>query len=51
MRLIHLSVKEEMINQLKQWGGKSTVEIQGIEEKVVFSLPKGLKKEKELSAH
>jgi 4-hydroxy-3-methylbut-2-enyl diphosphate reductase len=33
-----------LINQLKQWGGKSTIEIQGIEEKVVFSLPKGLKK-------
>jgi len=35
---------QEVINQLKQWGGKSTIEIQGIEEKVVFSLPKGLKK-------
>jgi 4-hydroxy-3-methylbut-2-en-1-yl diphosphate reductase len=35
---------QEVINQLKQWGGQSTVEIQGIEEKVVFSLPKGLKK-------
>jgi len=35
---------QEVINQLKQWGGKSTVEIQGIEEKVVFSLPKELKK-------
>jgi 4-hydroxy-3-methylbut-2-enyl diphosphate reductase len=40
---------QEVINQLKQWGGKSTLEIQGIEEKVVFSLPKGL--QKELSAH
>ncbi len=35
---------QEVITQLKQWGGQSTVEIQGIEEKVVFSLPKGLKK-------
>ncbi len=35
---------QEVISQLKQWGGQSTVEIQGIEEKVVFSLPKGLKK-------
>ena len=41
---------QEVIAQLKAWGGTSTVEIQGIEEKVVFSLPKGLKKEKELSA-
>ncbi len=35
---------QEVIEQLKQWGGQSTVEIQGIEEKVVFSLPKELKK-------
>ncbi len=35
---------QEVINQLKQWGGQSTIEIQGIEEKVVFSLPKELKK-------
>jgi 4-hydroxy-3-methylbut-2-enyl diphosphate reductase len=35
---------QEVINQLKQWGGQSTTEIQGIEEKVVFSLPKELKK-------
>jgi 4-hydroxy-3-methylbut-2-enyl diphosphate reductase len=35
---------QEVINQLKQWGGQSTIEIQGIEEKVVFSLPKGLRK-------
>jgi 4-hydroxy-3-methylbut-2-enyl diphosphate reductase len=35
---------QEVIDQLKQWGGQSTVEIQGIEEKVVFSLPKELKK-------
>jgi len=35
---------QEVIDQLKAWGGKSTIELQGIEEKVVFSLPKGLKK-------
>jgi len=35
---------QEVIEQLKIWGGTSTVEIQGIEEKVVFSLPRGLKK-------
>lgn len=35
---------QEVINQLKQWGGQATIEIQGIEEKVVFSLPKELKK-------
>ncbi len=35
---------QEVIAQLKEWGGKTTVELQGIEEKVVFSLPKGLKK-------
>ncbi|MBC8379813.1 MAG: 4-hydroxy-3-methylbut-2-enyl diphosphate reductase [Planctomycetes bacterium] len=35
---------QEVINQLKQWGGQSTIEIQGIEEKVVFSLPRELKK-------
>jgi len=35
---------QEVINQLNQWGGQSTIEIQGIEEKVVFSLPKELKK-------
>ncbi len=35
---------QEVISQLKQWGGKSTIEIQGIEEKVVFSLPRELKK-------
>lgn len=38
---------QEVIEQLKAWGGTSTVEIQGIEEKVVFSLPKGLKKHAE----
>ncbi|MEQ1621589.1 MAG: 4-hydroxy-3-methylbut-2-enyl diphosphate reductase [Methylococcales bacterium] len=35
---------QEVISQLKQWGGQTTVEIQGIEEKVVFSLPKELKR-------
>jgi 4-hydroxy-3-methylbut-2-enyl diphosphate reductase len=35
---------QEVINQLKEWGGSSITEIQGIEEKVVFSLPKELKK-------
>ncbi|WP_333873241.1 4-hydroxy-3-methylbut-2-enyl diphosphate reductase [Methylobacter sp.] len=35
---------QEVINQLKQWGGQSAIEIQGIEEKVVFSLPRELKK-------
>ncbi|MDP2100572.1 MAG: 4-hydroxy-3-methylbut-2-enyl diphosphate reductase [Methylobacter sp.] len=35
---------QEVIDQLKQWGSQSTVEIQGIEEKVVFSLPRELKK-------
>ena len=35
---------QEVISQLKQWGGSNAVEIQGIEEKVVFSMPKELKK-------
>lgn len=35
---------QEVIDKLKEWGGKSAVELKGIEEKVVFSLPKGLKK-------
>jgi 4-hydroxy-3-methylbut-2-enyl diphosphate reductase len=35
---------QEVIDLLKQWGGQSAVEIQGIEEKVVFSLPRELKK-------
>ncbi|MEQ1558465.1 MAG: 4-hydroxy-3-methylbut-2-enyl diphosphate reductase [Methyloglobulus sp.] len=35
---------QEVIDQLKAWGGKSAVELKGIEEKVVFSLPRGLKK-------
>ena len=35
---------QEVIDQLKAWGGESASELKGIEEKVVFSLPKGLKK-------
>lgn len=35
---------QEVISQLKQWGGLEISENQGIEEKVVFSLPKGLQK-------
>ncbi|MBK8814088.1 MAG: 4-hydroxy-3-methylbut-2-enyl diphosphate reductase [Methylococcaceae bacterium] len=35
---------QEVIDQLTAWGGKSAVELKGIEEKVVFSMPKGLKK-------
>lgn len=35
---------QEVINQLKDWGGVATTELPGIEEKVVFSLPKELKK-------
>ncbi len=35
---------QEVIEQLKAWGGESTTENEGIEEKVVFSLPRGLKK-------
>ncbi len=35
---------QQVINQLKQWGGNSAIEIKGIEEKVVFSMPKELKK-------
>ncbi|CAA9889920.1 1-hydroxy-2-methyl-2-(E)-butenyl 4-diphosphate reductase, 4Fe-4S protein [Candidatus Methylobacter favarea] len=38
---------QEVINQLRQWGGQSTIENQGIEEKVVFSLPRELKKQLE----
>ncbi|MFI3122428.1 MAG: 4-hydroxy-3-methylbut-2-enyl diphosphate reductase [Methylococcales bacterium] len=34
---------QEVIQQLKLWGGDVTTEIQGIEEKVVFSLPRELK--------
>ncbi|MEC4749941.1 4-hydroxy-3-methylbut-2-enyl diphosphate reductase [Methylomicrobium sp. Wu6] len=35
---------QEVISKLKQWGGVTTTELPGIEEKVVFSLPKELKK-------
>jgi len=35
---------QAVIDQLKLWGGTSAIEIQGIEEKVVFSMPKELKK-------
>ena len=36
-------VVQEVIQQLNLWGGDVTTEIQGIEEKVVFSLPRELK--------
>lgn len=36
---------QAVITQLKQWGGETVVEIEGITEKVVFSIPKELKKE------
>jgi 4-hydroxy-3-methylbut-2-enyl diphosphate reductase len=35
---------QEVISRLKEWGGSDTTELPGIEEKVVFSLPKELKK-------
>ncbi|MGZ8188850.1 MAG: 4-hydroxy-3-methylbut-2-enyl diphosphate reductase [Methylosarcina sp.] len=35
---------QEVIARLKKWGGESTTELKGIEERVVFSLPKELKK-------
>ncbi|NOQ36701.1 MAG: 4-hydroxy-3-methylbut-2-enyl diphosphate reductase [Methylococcaceae bacterium] len=35
---------QEVIKQLQAWGGKTVTEHKGIEEKVVFSLPKELKK-------
>lgn len=41
---------QAVIDKLKEWGGESAVEIKGIEEKVVFSLPKGLKKQVAMSA-
>ncbi len=41
---------QEVIAQLKLWGGDVTTEIQGIEEKVVFSLPRELK-QKSCSNH
>jgi 4-hydroxy-3-methylbut-2-enyl diphosphate reductase len=34
----------EVIAKLKDWGAKTAVEFKGIEEKVVFSLPKELRK-------
>lgn len=34
---------QEVIKQLQDWGGETAVEIKGIEEKVVFTLPKELK--------
>ncbi|ORU94529.1 MAG: 4-hydroxy-3-methylbut-2-enyl diphosphate reductase [Cycloclasticus sp. symbiont of Bathymodiolus heckerae] len=33
---------QSVINQLKEWGGKTAVENPGIQEKVTFSLPKAL---------
>ncbi len=35
---------QEVIKQLQAWGGETVIEHQGIEETVVFSLPKNLKK-------
>ncbi len=35
---------QQVIEQLKNWGGETVMENEGIEEKVVFSLPKNLKK-------
>ena len=34
---------QAVIDRLREWGGTGAVEIQGIEEKVVFSMPKNLK--------
>ena len=34
---------KKVISQLKAWGGKMVTENAGIEEKVVFSLPKELR--------
>ena len=34
---------QEVIEQLKKWGGQTTIENSGIEEKVVFSLPRELR--------
>lgn len=36
---------QEVISQLQSWGGKTAIENQGIEEKVVFSLPKILRQQ------
>jgi 4-hydroxy-3-methylbut-2-enyl diphosphate reductase len=35
---------QQVIAQLKEWGGRTATETQGIEEKVVFSLPKELRR-------
>ena len=35
---------QSVINQLKEWGGKTVTENEGIQEKVTFSLPKSLQK-------
>ncbi|MEO1889349.1 MAG: 4-hydroxy-3-methylbut-2-enyl diphosphate reductase [Cycloclasticus sp.] len=35
---------QSVINQLKEWGGETVTENDGIQEKVTFSLPKALKK-------
>ncbi|MEW6039778.1 MAG: 4-hydroxy-3-methylbut-2-enyl diphosphate reductase [Pseudomonadota bacterium] len=35
---------QQVIAQLKEWGGRTATENQGIEEKVVFSLPKELRR-------
>jgi len=35
---------EQVISQLTEWGGEKSVEMKGIEEKVVFSMPKELRK-------
>jgi 4-hydroxy-3-methylbut-2-enyl diphosphate reductase len=42
---------QEVIAKLKEWGGQTATEIEGIEEKVVFSLPKGLKKQLAVNAN
>jgi 4-hydroxy-3-methylbut-2-enyl diphosphate reductase len=36
---------QAVIDKLRAWGGTGAVEIQGIEEKIVFSVPKNLKKQ------
>ncbi len=40
---------QAVISQLEQWGGEKAIEIQGIEEKVVFSMPKNLRKHIEIN--
>ena len=37
---------EKVIQQLKDWGADDVIEVEGIKEKVVFSLPKELSKER-----